>query len=277
MAKIKKFLLGCVICFAGVYALFCGIVYFMPELFFYNPYSERADIETVRRYGYVGEEVEYKSADGTPLFAWLSRPGNKHKMVVFMHGNSYSVEEFFYKMIPFEKAGYGTMLPEYRGFGGIKGKINQKNLEEDAVAAINYLHHLGYQNKDIIVYGMSLGSHMATNTVYQLQKEGKFAALVLEVPFDNLTNVVKSVVPFPLPFSLIVKDKYDNLGMISKIDTRVLIMGGTKDTTIPVRLAENLYNHAAEPKKLIIYKGGKHSNLFNYRNDKDVLNWLEEK
>ena len=54
-------------------------------------------------------------------------------------------------------------------------------------------------------------------------------------------------------------------------------MGGTKDTTVPVRLAENLYNHAAEPKKLIIYKGGKHSNLFNYRNDKDVLNWLEEK
>ncbi len=277
MTKIKKLLFGGMIFFAGAYVLFCGTVYFLPELFFYNPYSERADIETVRRYGYVGEEVKYKSADGTNLFAWMSRPGDKHKIIVFMHGNSYSVEEFFYKMIPFEKAGYGTMLPEYRGFGGIKGKISQKNLEADAVAAINYLHSQGYRNEDIIVYGMSLGSHMAVNTVHQLKNEGKFAALILEVPFDNLTNVVKSVVPLPLPFSLIVKDKYDNLDMISRVDTRVLIMGGTKDTTVPVSLAENLYKHAVEPKKLIIYKGGKHSNLFNYRNDKDVLNWLEEK
>lgn len=65
--------------------------------------------------------------------------------------------------------------------------------------------------------------------------------------------------------------------MINKINTRLLIMGGSKDPTIPVELAENLYEHAVQPKKLIIYEGGKHSNLFNYRNDKDILNWLSKK
>ncbi len=277
MTKIKKLMLGSLIFFAGVYVLFCGVIYFFQGLFFYNPYSERADIETVRRYGYVGEEVEYKSADGTELFGWISTPKEKHKMVVFLHGNSYSIEEFFYKAVPFYEAGYGFFLPEYRGFGGVKGKISQKNLAEDSIASVKYLHSLGYKNEDIILYGMSLGSYMAINTIYHLKNEGKFAGLVLEVPFDNLSNVVKSVVPLPLPFSLIVKDKYDNLDMISKVDTRVLVMGGTKDTTVPVSLAENLYNHAVDPKKLIIYKGGKHSNLFNYQNNKDVLNWLEEK
>lgn len=261
----------------GVYVFVCALIYLVPKPFFYNPYDTPSSLENAHKYGYMGYEVNYESADGTELFAWMTNPGKKHKMVVFMHGNSYNVEEFFYKMIPFVEAGYGTMLPEYRGFGGVKGKISQSNLEADAIAAIDYLHTQGYKNSDIIVYGMSLGSHMATNTVYELNKNGRFDALILEVPFDSLLNVTKAVVPFPLPFGYIVRDKYDNLPLIGKVGTRLLVMGGTKDSTVPVHLAKNLFEHASEPKKLIIYEGGKHSNLFNYRNDKDVLNWLEAK
>ena len=29
-----------------------------------------------------------------------------------------------------------------------------------------------------------------------------------------------------------------------------------------------------EPKKLIIYANGKHSNLYNFRNDLDILDWI---
>lgn len=269
----KKIIAILVVLYIGV----CGAIYFVPQAFFYNPYSEKASLENAHKYGYKGKEVEYKSADGTDLIAWMTKPGKKKQMVVFMHGNSYSIEEFFYKMIPFVQAGYGTMLPEYRGFGAVKGEINQKNLEADAIASIDYLHKLGYKNKDIIIYGMSLGTHMAVNTVYQLNKQGKFNALILEVPFDSLLNVTKKVIPVPLPLDYIVKDKYDNLAMIDKINTRLLIMGGSRDSTIPISLAENLYEHAVQPKKLIIYEGGKHSNLFNYRNDKDILNWLNKK
>lgn len=252
------------------------MVFLNPSLFFYNPYIEASDLKVAHEYGYPAQRVEYKSADGTDLFAWYTKPeAPKHRVIVFMHGNSYNIQEFFYKMIPFAEKGFATFMPEYRGFGGVKGKINQKNLEADAIAAVNYLHKLGYKNQDIIVYGMSLGSHMATNTVYQLGQKEHFKALILEVPFDSLLNVAKAQVPVWMPLEKLMSDHYDNLNMIDKVKTPVLIMGGTLDVTVPVHLAQNLYEHAVNPKKMIIYKGGKHSSLYNFRNDKDILTWLE--
>lgn len=60
-----------------------------------------------------------------------------------MHGNSYNIEEFYYKLKTFANAGYGTFLPEYRGYGDVAGEITQENLEADAIAAVEYLHSQG--------------------------------------------------------------------------------------------------------------------------------------
>ena len=275
MKKLKKILLWILSVGVGAYALTCLLIYTNPQLFFYNPTKVKSELSHAHQYGYPGKEVHYTSADGTPLIAWMTKPHSaKNKMIVFMHGNSYNIEEFYHKLITFAQAGYGTFLPEYRGFGDVKGKITQKNLEADAEAAIHYLHQAGYRNKDIYIYGMSLGSHMATHTTYTLQAPESFAGLILEVPFDSLKNVVRLVVPLPLPLEFIMTDKYDNVAMIEKIKSPILIMGGTIDPTIPVELAQNLYEHAPQPKQFIMYQNGKHSNLFNFRNDLDILKWI---
>lgn len=271
MKKIVKYAF---VIMAAVYIVFCTLVYFCPQYFFYNPTHRASNLEYARQNGYPAERVDYKSADGKELYAWYTAPGYQHKITVFMHGNSYNIEKFYHKMIPFVEAGYGTLMPEYRGFGDISGRIRQQNLENDALAAVNYLHSLGYKNSDIVIYGMSLGSHMAVNTVWQLQKKEPFAALVLEVPFDSLLNTVKAVVPVPLPFDYIVRDKYDNTSMIKDIRSPVLVMGGSLDPTVPVRLAKNLFALAPQPKKMIIYEGGAHNDLYNFRNYNDILNWL---
>lgn len=52
-------------------------------------------------------------------------------------------------------------------------------------------------------------------------------------------------------------------------------MGGEKDALVPVGLAKNLYEHAKQPKKMIIYSNGEHNNLYNFRNYNDVMLWLE--
>lgn len=271
----KKFLKYFLAAAALVYAFVCALVYFVPQKLFYNPTKSMSRLENARYYGYQAEQLEYESADGTKLFAWFTRPEPGRDIIVFMHGNSYNIEAFYHKMIPFKEAGYGTLMPEYRGFGGVDGKITQQNLEADAIAAVNKLWEMGYLHNRIIVYGMSLGSHMAVNTVYELQKRQPFAGLVLEVPFDSLVNVVKDIVPVPMPLSFLMTDHYDNLEMIDKIDAPVLIMGGEKDALVPVGLAKNLYEHAKQPKKMIIYSNGEHNNLYNFRNYNDVMLWLE--
>ena len=269
---VKRFLVGILI----GYVAFCVFAYLFPQYFYYHPLNERPSVEQARRNGYPAGEVEYSAADGTGLYGWMTKPGSRKKMIIFLHGNSHNIGSFYYKLQPLAQAGYGTFLPEFRGFGGINGALREANLAKDAIAAIEYLNKQGYKNSDIIVYGMSLGSYLASNSVYQLQKNGEFAALILEVPFDSLLNTAKAVVPIPLPLPLIVRDYYDNLPLIEDIKTPLLIMGAENDRTVPVHLAENLFAHANEPKKLIIYPDAEHSNLFDSRNYLDILNWLQE-
>ncbi|MBQ8436305.1 MAG: alpha/beta hydrolase, partial [Alphaproteobacteria bacterium] len=70
-------------------------------------------------------------------------------------------------------------------------------------------------------------------------------------------------------------DKYDNISKITHIHTPLLIMGAGRDATVPVNLAKELYAHAKQPKKLIIYEDGGHSNLYDFKNYQDILSWLK--
>lgn len=263
--------------FVVLYVAFCAAVYYFPQYFFYGPSAKPSNIDNARANGFNADVVRYFAEDGTEEMAWYVKPSSKKQVIVFFHGNSYNVEKFYHKLVPFIQAGYGVLMPEYRGFGGVKGKITQKNLEEDALAAVRWLHNQGYKNADIVVYGMSLGSHMAINSVYQFQKNGNFAALVLEVPFNSLEETVRAIVPIPFPLKLIVRDKYENRYMLSRIQTPVIITGGSDDSLVPVKLAEDLYTYANEPRKIIVYQGGEHNTLYSFRNYADILNWLEKK
>lgn len=259
----------------AVYMLFCLTAYIKPEWFLYKPDMNRPNLEDVEDEIYNPQEVVYKSADGTELFGWYTAPKNKNYTVVFMHGNSYNIEKFYNKMLPFIEEGYGTFMGEYRGFGGIKGKINQENLQNDAIAAVEYLKSLGYENGNLIIYGMSLGSHMAVNTVYKLQDKGEFAALILEVPFDSLENVAIDRVKGLLPLDLILQDKYDNVAMIKEVRSPIFISAAQNDKVVPIERAKRLFENAPNPKVMIEYPEARHDNLYEYKNYEAILKWLE--
>lgn len=256
------------------YVCFCVAVYTKPQCFFYHPTNLKADIAAPRGDGLRVNEVTYQTSDGVELYGWIKAPQKGKKMVVFYHGNSYNIEKFYNKLKPLTTAGYGIFMPEYRGFGGIKGEINQSNLEKDAIAAIDYLHSIGYHNRQIVLYGMSLGSYTSSYVAANANK--KFAGLILEVPFDSLLNVVKQRIWPVLPFDLLIKDKYDNIANIEKIKIPLLIMAAQNDKTVPVQRAEELFAQADELKEMIVYDNADHSELLEHNNWRDILNWLNK-
>ena len=258
------------------YIVFCAAVYFFPQLFFYKPSEEIANIQNARNIGYPAQKVEYQSKDGIELYAWFTKPKANKPIIVFMHGNSYNVEKFAYKLIPFVNVGYGTMMPEYRGLGGVQGNISQQGLEQDVTAAINWLHSQGYKNQDIILYGMSLGSYTSTYTAYQMGQEESFKSLILEVPFDSLYATVKDVVWAPLPLNIIIKDKYDNIPLIKNLKLPIFIMGAGQDKVVPLSRAKNLFEAVKVSKNIKIYPEAEHGNLYDYNNYQDILDWLEK-
>jgi len=269
----KKFLYGLSSVLGMAYIGFCAAVYWFPRYFFYNPNATTAAMPTIETDGFSGEKIEYKAADGTKLYGALVKPQAGKKLIVFYHGNSYNIAKFYYKLKPLVDKGYGVFIGEYRGFGGVKGKITQAGLELDALAAIDKLHDLGYKNQQIVLYGMSLGSYTSSYTATHAQG-GDFAGLILEVPFDSLLNVVKQRIWPLFPFKLIIKDKYDNIANIKDLTIPKLIMAGTKDKTVPPQRAESLFEVVPEPKKFITYEGADHSELFDYENYRDILKWL---
>ena len=97
-----------------------------------------------------------------------------------------------------------------------------------------------------------------------------FNALILEVPFTSLFDVVKIHTTYKginiLPLDLLVKDKYNSTDLITKIKTRLLIMTTESDALIPYTQALNLYEQAPEPKQIKIYKGAAHDTLYNLAN-----------
>lgn len=256
------------------YMAFCAAVYVKPQWFFYNPNNNKADINISLSNGLKVQEVTYQAVDGAQLYAWIKAPQKGKKIIVFYHGNSYNIEKFYEKMKPLVSYGYGIFMPEYRGFGGIKGEITQQNLEQDAMAAIDYLHSLGYYNHQIVLYGMSLGSYMASYIASNAKR--RYAGLILEVPFDSLLNVVKQRILPIFPFEVLIKDKYDNVANVKNINIPILIMAAENDKTVPMQRAEELFNQANEPKEMLIYQNAQHSNLLEHNNHQDILNWLKD-
>ena len=83
LKKIAKIL---AIIISSAWIIFCASVYFLPELYFYNPSSEKANLDNALSNDFSAEEVKYNSYDNTELYGWFIKPKN-NQIVVFFHGN----------------------------------------------------------------------------------------------------------------------------------------------------------------------------------------------
>ncbi len=273
----------CIFIILSFYTLLCLCIYAKPEYFFYMPYNFFGNVKNVKLDGFDVTEVVYHTYDNMNVKGWLYKntsKQNNHKVVLFLHGNAYNIEKYYHKLVPFADNGYSVFIPEYRGFGGQGKKIRQKFLTQDSLNASRYLNSIGFENEDIIIYGFSLGSHTALYTTVNGQDRGKYNALILEVPFTSLLDVVKVHTMFMgvhlLPLDLLVKDKYNNSELIGKINTRLLVMTTKSDKLIPYTQALKLYEEALEPKDIILYHGASHDLLYNLRNYNKIMEWLEK-
>jgi fermentation-respiration switch protein FrsA (DUF1100 family) len=120
------------------------------------------------------------------------------------------------------------LIIAWRGFSGNKGKPSEEGLYTDANSAILWLKNLGLTEKDIILYGESLGTGVAT----EMAQTNNFAGLVLETPFTSMVDAAKNFYPY-VPVSLLLKDKYDNKKKIKNINIPVLVMHGEVDQIVP--------------------------------------------
>ncbi len=262
----------------AVYLFLCVLLYAGQDKFLYKPRVEESRLaELQQKYPHL-QEVTYLLPSGKQLYAWFQKPGKKGKIVLFAHGNSYNLNYVTSKITPWIDAGYGVLAVEYEGFGKLPGKPSQAALERAGQTAVKWLNGQGYQNKDIILYGHSMGTYVATFLAAEMGQEKPFDAVVLESPFLSLVEAAdvgaRRMFFVPFPVGILIKDKYPTDELIQKINTRLFVGHGKLDKTIPYAQGVALFNKALKEKAFFSSDKAEHHTLTEHGFFEAVWKWL---
>ena len=216
-------------------------VYFYQRNLLYHPSENNYQNDTIQ-FNY--QEIFIKVNDEIKLKSWIINKDLKNfKTLVFFHGNAGDLSNRIYKLNELDKLNINILLISWRGFSGNEGYPTEKNLYEDAEAAIKWLNKKKVSNSQIILYGESLGTGVAV----EIASKNNFNSIILESPFTSIENSAKIYYPY-LPVSFLLKDRYDSISKIKKINSPILIMHGRKDDIVPFFMGKKLFEKANSPK-----------------------------
>ena len=224
-----------------VYLVIISFFYFYQRSLLYHP-NENNYLNEKINFNY--KEIFIKTDESIKLKSWfIEKDLEKFKTILLFHGNAGNLFNRVYKLNELSKLDLNILLISWRGFSGNKGKPTEKNLYHDAEEAVKWLNNRGINNKNIILYGESLGTGVAT----ELGKQNIFGGIILESPFTSIAKTAKIYYPY-LPIDLILKDRYDSIEKIQNITIPILIMHGKKDNIVPQKMGLELFEKANEPK-----------------------------
>lgn len=207
------------------------------------------------------EEVSFDS-DGNTLYGyWVQSNGRRPGLtLLYCHGNKKSLDEYWDRVMMLYELGINLLIFDYRGFGRSDGEPDEAGLFADGEAAWEFLQEEKAMLPDsLILYGYSLGNvvsiHLAAEVVDPL-------CMIAEAPFASATSLAQGSVAFGLPAGWLTEGNYDNASTIERITTPYLHFHGARDDL--VRFRDNgqvVYNHAPQPKELILVPNADHKSI----------------
>ena len=244
-----------------IYLIITFILYISQRSLLYHPTENNysGDMLTVSI-----DKIKIKNDDNIELLAWYHEKDiEKYKTILFLHGNAGSLENRIHKINHFNDMDVNFLIISWRGFSGNKGKPTEQGLYKDARSAVKWLINEGIIEENIIIYGESLGTGVAT----EIAQNKNFAGVILESPFTSMVAAAKSKYPI-FPINLLLKDKYESDKKINNIKSPILIMHGEVDKIVPFWMGKKMFELANEPKYSYFSKYDDHMMEFN----KDLIN-----
>lgn len=221
------------------------------------------------------EELELLTDDQETIYALhLEKPEAKI-LTIYLHGNAGNLHQRLGVLAKIGSLGTSVLAISYRGYPLSTGEPSEQGLIDDAESAVRYAQDiLGYSNNEIVIFGRSLGSSVAT----ALASGNSYYGLILVTPFTNAKELYEAQ---PMIRKLLIVDEDDfintafrNNESIPSINTPTLVVHGTDDSLIPYKLGEAVYTALASKKRLLRLNGADHNNFgFAAQSDNDLLYW----
>ena len=225
----------------AIYFLVLVFLYFYQRNLLYHPNENNYSGDKI---SVDIEKVKIQTADNIELLGWYHKKNLKdYKTLVYFHGNAGSLENRIHKLNHFQDMNINFLIIAWRGFNGNKGKPSERGLYVDGKSAIDWLIKKGVDEKNLILYGESLGTGVATH----LAQNKNYAGVILETPFTSMVDAAKNFYPY-IPINLLLKDKFENFKKVKNINTPILVMHGEVDQIVPFSMGKKIYEIANNPK-----------------------------
>ena len=167
-----KYLLNFILAILIIYSLILVYIYIFQRNLLYHP-KENNYLDNQINFEY--EEVFIPVNKNIKLKSWIiEKDFKKNKTLIFFHGNAGNLNNRIYKINELYNLDINILLVSWRGFSGNKGKPTENGLYEDARSSIQWIEEQGVNPEDIILYGESLGTGVAT----QMALDFKVAGLI---------------------------------------------------------------------------------------------------
>ena len=250
----------------GLYLLVLGGLTAGQRYLIYFPDPQRV---APREIGLTGvDERLITTPDGVRVVAWHgpARPGQP--TILYFHGNGANLAARAERIRFLMEHGLGVYMMSWRGYSGSGGSPSEAANVADARLAYADLTGLGVRPRDIVLYGESLGTGVAT----RIAVEHETAGLILDAPYTSLTDIGAARYPW-LPVRLLMRDRYDTMAIIGQVRVPLLVIHGEADRVIPVEMGRAVLAAAtqARPKRLLTIPGAGHSNHTRYGSFDAVL------
>jgi fermentation-respiration switch protein FrsA (DUF1100 family) len=217
------------------------------------------------------EERTITTPDGARVMAWYGKARPGQPTLLYFHGNGGSLAVRAPRIARFMNEGWGVYMMTYRGYGGSTGSPSETANLADARLAYHALAEEGVAPRSIIAYGESLGSGIAVRIAAALPVGG----VILDAPYTSIVDVAAQTYPF-VPVRLFLIDRYETTRYIAGLKAPLLVLHGARDRVVPVAMGREIARLAPEPKRLVIFPNGNHSDLYINGNDAidAVRDWI---
>ena len=226
-------------------------------------------------YGIEFEDINFSSSDKVLLNGWFIK-GESCRVILFCHGNFGNISSRIDIIQELHLLEYNIFIFDYRGFGRSDGVPSEKGLYSDVLGAYDYLRGRGFNDRDIILFGRSLGGVVV---IFLASFIEDFRGVIVDSSFYSAQALGYDLLGYNLP-RFIISNRLESIERIKNIKIPKLIIHRENDDLIPFHHGKKLFKEAVEPKKFLKIHGS-HNNCMWESKDiyiagiKDFLESLE--
>jgi alpha-beta hydrolase superfamily lysophospholipase len=237
----------------GLYITAVGLLYFIQERLIFFP--EKLDKDHRFAFKQEFEELSLPMKDGIRLNGLLFKADSAKGLIFYLHGNAGSLASWGEIAKTYTDFGYDLFILDYRGFGKSEGVIgSEEELHDDVRTAYNYFK-TRYKEQDIVILGYSIG----TGPAARLASGSSAKLLILQAPYYNLADLMRSL--YPIVPTAILKYKFETNACLPVCPMPVAIFHGDRDEVIGYGASLRLKPLLKPADTLIILKGQAHNGM----------------